>query len=179
MKISEQLLLDQGWEKHDYKNAGVLIQYKKSVGNYHFSVYMMELNWYLHVDNDRFETVNAFQSIEDMDIINAIVNTYNGNPTIEDTIEVLKYIATGCTHDNPYELDIDIEGTMGLSESEKIKYLSIYMNGPKLMIKIGDIWEYNTETKEFLSLPLNEIEYIGKELKSVLLYCGKRFVAVW
>lgn len=168
MKISEQLLLDQGWEKQDYKKAGVLVHYKKSVGNYHFTVYKMVLNWCLHVNNNRFETVSTFMPIEDMELINAIVNTYNGNPTVTDTVEVLKYLAAGYIYDDPYELDIDIEGTMGLSESEKIKYLSVYMDGPKLMIKIGDIWEACVETKEFLSLPLNEIEYIGKELKYVL-----------
>ena len=30
------------------------------------------------------------------------------------------------TEERPYKLDIDIHGTFGLSESEKIKYLSVY-----------------------------------------------------
>jgi len=91
-----------------------------------------------------------------------------------DKVDYTRYFAEICnktnakTRETAYELDIDIEGTMGLSESEKIKYLSIYMpEEDYILFRIGSIWDNEDMIEEHSlgSLDEDELKYIYDEFE--------------
>ena len=73
------------------------------------------------------------------------------------------------TDEHPYELDIDIDGTFGLSESEKIKYLSVYEQEGEGIIWfiVGGIYDENPEHVEIDDLSIEEKLYIIQELEGI------------
>lgn len=74
------------------------------------------------------------------------------------------------TEEHPYELDIDIEGTFGLSECEKIKYLSVYEQEGEGIIWfiVGGIYDENPEHIEIDDLSMEEKLYIIQELGGIV-----------
>lgn len=73
------------------------------------------------------------------------------------------------TEEHPYKLDIDIDGTFGLSESEKIKYLSVYEQKGEGIIWfiVGGIYDEKPEHIEIDDLSIEEKLYIIQELEGV------------
>lgn len=73
------------------------------------------------------------------------------------------------TEERPYKLDIDIHGTFGLSESEKIKYLSVYEQEGEGIIWfiVGGIYDEKPEHIEIDDLSIEEKLYIIQELEGV------------
>lgn len=73
------------------------------------------------------------------------------------------------TEEHPYELDIDIDGTFGLSESEKIKYLSVYEQKGEGIIWfiVGGIYDEKPEHIEIDDLSMEEKLYIIQELEGI------------
>ena len=65
-----------------------------------------------------------------------------------------------------FELDIDIEGTCGLSESEKIKYLSVFEQEGEGIIyfMVGGIYDEEPTWYEFDDMKHEELIYLVKEL---------------
>lgn len=79
-----------------------------------------------------------------------------------------------CSHseEDPYELDIDTEDTMGLSESEKIKYLSCCEQEGEGIIyfKVGGIFDETPMEYEFDEMKTDELIYIVMELEGIDFY---------
>lgn len=74
------------------------------------------------------------------------------------------------TEEHPYKLDIDIDGTFGLSESEKIKYLSVYEQKGEGIIWfiVGGIYDEKPEHIEIDDLSIEEKLYIIQELEGIV-----------
>lgn len=73
------------------------------------------------------------------------------------------------TEEHPYKLDIDVDGTFGLSESEKIKYLSVYEQEGEGIIWfiVGGIYDEKPEHIEIDDLSIEEKLYIIQKLEGV------------
>lgn len=73
------------------------------------------------------------------------------------------------TQNNPYKLDIDIQGTFGLSENEKIKYLYVYEHESDGIVYfiVGNINDTNPEHIEIDDITIPDKLYIIQEYESI------------
>ena len=70
-------------------------------------------------------------------------------------------LCNGKSEEEPLELDVDIEGTCGLSEAEKIKYLSCFEDSEGIIwFNIGGIYDEDVECMEFDEIRTDDLFHI-------------------
>lgn len=77
-------------------------------------------------------------------------------------IEALKNICKKqkATKEQPYEINIEFDGTMGLSELQKMYYKTMYVEDDTLYIKTGNLFEDSEETNTLDNYTEEELEWV-------------------